>query len=1109
MESSRIIMKDKAISIDLNTNVEVGEENIIVPGDKASFRKKNVEKYKGLLSNMTADSGTGWMTTTNKKISLVSDEGGTAILDIDGKRYSIDSSLKLIGSHSYSPTIAGDITSVTSDGTNVYYIIRDKLNEVYLVKHSLNNSFRDVETLLGTGDSKSFEAFFLAGSTNYAVSTVDSTHIYFTVYDIDGNELISQTAVTTTYAMRTFNNGWWQDSSNYAVGRDDNDQYYARTYAVYSGTARNYLYQGCIDEKGNITGEPVPVASVSGLDITYYTPTRLSNGVLKWERWSRTNNDGPNPNATSLVFRHITKSKMNPKDTSEWATLSPTNKFAYTRPVGHEDESIKFIQNEKCNIWVMMITPTVVRSVTRNTPTSQSDGYYVWEYNTRWIVTDPGFDLGILKIDYGDSSTWTEGEFESLYPVQYIYTNKQGNRGKTFVYGKGFIRSYVINGGVVTMRIANSSWAAPSNFYNYSSACYIYECYNGSSARVRYLDAWNNQRNQKIFDQDIPVPVKSGGTSSTIDDFCDSTMYVGNIRLHPITAEQIDSGTWNEWLWSIGGNNVGNNAFLSDIPFYVPYSNFTVLGYSGYTIGFSYNKVLINTPAKEIESWSHLTIDGKEIIATTENVYILGQGEFKLRKIADYIFATNCISEWNTLQESREGNIKLIRGFIPYNMIFELNNNWRLQSFLCPEDGGSANATWLTGAAVNANLSDDYLAASFLLPAIEIPIYVASADLAKFDSKIVDGNMPLLVPRTGLLFSDEELQVYYTYSQLSTDIVYRYTIKGSDTYYNPDYEDNSWWITSTTIFMPIGIAAKLSGINYLSSTVSLEGDYTVRLHVQNNQAYTVYNIAEQVYYGGTIFTIYTNNYYYDGEAIYSIVQGSNAEFVCYAIGLRFLGNSGTEAYFYSPYDKSIYLFSGSNTLSKTRSLSDMGNIVDSMFSSVNQRMYLLDDNSKVLWLSNESSGLYELANIDHLESSEKGAIFVGNGNYTIYSPRGDFSELVPVDIETSWIGDNTSLQKFNFATIQLYSDSPVNAKLQMLFKIKDGTDITEQLKTVEINKSDWKGTFLRLRASPENAIGQAFKFIVKSNDLIRIMNIEFAFEQISNMPAPSVTEIAV
>ena len=36
-------MRDKAVSIDLNTNVEVGEENIIVPGDQATFQRKNTE----------------------------------------------------------------------------------------------------------------------------------------------------------------------------------------------------------------------------------------------------------------------------------------------------------------------------------------------------------------------------------------------------------------------------------------------------------------------------------------------------------------------------------------------------------------------------------------------------------------------------------------------------------------------------------------------------------------------------------------------------------------------------------------------------------------------------------------------------------------------------------------------------------------------------------------------------------------------------------------------------------------------------------------------------------------------------------------------------------
>jgi hypothetical protein len=188
----------------------------------------------------------------------------------------------------------------------------------------------------------------------------------------------------------------------------------------------------------------------------------------------------------------------------------------------------------------------------------------------------------------------------------------------------------------------------------------------------------------------------------------------------------------------------------------------------------------------------------------------------------------------------------------------------------------------------------------------------------------------------------------------------------------------------------------------------------------------------------------------------------------------------------------------------------MGGIIDSMFSSVNQRMYILDDHSNVLWLSNESSGLYRLNNIDHLESSEKGCIFVSDDGFLIYSPKEDeFEDVVPMEIETSWIGDNTSLQKFGFATIQLYAPTPEASTIKVLMETKDGTDVKTTAKEAHIKKSDWKGTYLRIRVTPENADGQAFKFIIETDDYVRIMNIEFAFEQISNSPAPSTVEISV
>ena len=1074
---------DKAVSIDLNTNVEVGEEHIIVPGDKASFREKNTETYKGLLSNMTEDSGDGWMTTTNKKVELISDDGTVAILDVNGKRLSIPSSMKLVASYHIDSNIAGDITSIVSDGVKAYYILRDRLNNVYKVEKVLTTG-AESEVLLGNGDEKTFNAFFMLESTNYVVSTGTN----FKIYSIDGTELVS----VDVSSGRAFNNGWYQDENNWAVGRDDNDQYYARSHAVYSGTSYDFKYMGCVDQNGNITGEPFPANSVSSMTIGYSTPERLTNGILRWTRWNM-----------NEVLCYPESSSYGRMTSGEWRANRPRfSRLEWVSGSGHEPVYNEVWPDTDLNYWVLMITPTSVKYVTRDAqPVTPSNRSY---FTTRWIATDPGANPGPVW----EVSSY--GEYDNRFPMKYFYTNKQANRGKTFIYGRGFVRSYVVNGGVYSFRGGTDQGTPPNYsyiFHPYSAQTYIAEITNGGSIKKRYLDA--HASFSVSFVSDVPMPVKSDQGEDD-SELIDSTVYYGNMRVHPITPDQLENKSWSEWLWTIGGPNTGNSAFLTDIPHYVKYGNFSVLGYNGYTIGFSYNKVLINTPSKEIEVWSVYEHDGNVIISTSENVYVLGPGAFKLRKVADFIFATNCITEYNTLQENRDGVIRLIRAFIPYNMSYELNSQWSNFTFLCPEDGSAANASWLTGAAVNANLKDDYLAASFLLPAINIPMYIASTDLDSFNKFIIDANLPILVPtKNDLLFDDEELLVYYTHSQLSTDIIYRETEKGSDSYFNPDYEENNWWLTSTTIEFPVGIAARLSGINYMSSTVSLEGDYTARLHVENNQAYLVYNIAEQVYYGGTIFTIYTNNYYYDGEAIYSIVSGSNAEFVCYAIGLRFLGNSGTEAYFYSPYDKSIYLFSGSNTLTKARSLSYMANIKDSMFSSVNQRMYLLDESSNVLWLSNESSGLYRLEDIDHLESSEKGAIFVGDGKYSIYSPRGDYEKLVPIEIETSWIGDNTSLNKFGYGEIQLYSPEPVAATIKISTYVKDGVDIKSTEKTVNVKKSDWKGTYLRIRATPESATGQAFKIKVSSDDLVHIMNIAFAFEQVSKVPAASVAEISV
>lgn len=1061
---------NKAVSIDLNTNVEVGQEDIIVPGDKITFKRKNVEQYLGLLSNMTAIKGDGWMTTTNKKITLVSDVDGVATLDIDGKEFKIDSNIKLKDHITYEAKIAGNVTSVAADLNAVYYIIRDKLNNVYLLRHPYDDSGDDEIKILSSTDEKDGNVFFLKGSTNYVVTEKDGANFNYSIFS---KTSILQKSGTISNVARSPNNGALVNG-NEIVGRDENDQYYC--YAFNSANSALYKYIGHIDIKGNITGEPFPCLGATSSSITYATPTRLPNGVLRWTRLNNADSDllnaTSNLNYSQWDFKTISDVQANPPNAQWTVALSETG----------------------LNVWIMGVFNGEVAYIARSWPRGN---HHITTLHSLWLTIDPSMTPGQFW-------SGTPTQYDNVFPAKYLYTNIQSNRGRAFIYGDGFIRCYAINAG-----LAQWSDGATWNIFDcITTDCYLYENNNGTT-KIRYLEANKNGDVATYMFGSIPIPtIDNNGTNSVI---IDSTSFAGNVRRHPLSSDQADNKAWNEWLYQIGGANYGDQSFVSDIPWAVKYGTMSLLNYNGYLIGWSVNKCLINTPNNEIEVWNVIDDnDGNMLIVDKENVYILTQNEcpFKIGKIADYLFGTNCVTEYNSLQEYRGGVINLIRAFIPYNMSFEINDNWKGFQFKCPEDGSAANDTWLMGAGVNANLKDDYLAASFLLPAISIPIYVNSVDMTQFNKTILTGNQPLFKPvYQELLFDDEELLHYYTHSQASTDIIYRETIKGVDSYFNPDYEDNSWWMTSQTIYFPIGIARKVSGINYMSSTIDLNDKYTARLYVSNNQAYLIYNIAEQVYYGGTIFTIYTNSYYYDGEAIYSIISAGQTEFVCYAIGLKFLGNSGTEAYFYSPYDKSIYLFSGSNTLSYARSLSAMGNIIDSMFSSVNQRMFILDDNSKVLWLSNTSSGLYELEGINHLESSEQGAIMVGDRNYTIFSPRNDFDDVVPISLETGWIGDSTALNRFAYADIQLYSTIPTKSDVLIKILTKDGTDIKTTSKLIEIKPSMWKGNYLKVRATPDETVGQAFKIIIESADRISIMNIQVAFEEISSQPAPAAINI--
>ena len=188
-------------------------------------------------------------------------------------------------------------------------------------------------------------------------------------------------------------------------------------------------------------------------------------------------------------------------------------------------------------------------------------------------------------------------------------------------------------------------------------------------------------------------------------------------------------------------------------------------------------------------------------------------------------------------------------------------------SMLLAEDGSAYNDVWFEAAGVNVTLDDKYPYTSSLLPAMQANMYLNTDNLAEFNRNTIDGAAPIFTPDTSMLSEEDELQVYYTHTQATTDNTYKYSIINGVKSSNSKYTDATWYATSSLIILACGLGDIYSNINYISSTIVLPGDYSARLYTSNNTAYLCYNAATQVYHSSSVFTIYSSSYYHDGQAI--------------------------------------------------------------------------------------------------------------------------------------------------------------------------------------------------------------------------------------------------
>lgn len=1114
------------MTIPLNSFVNTADDFIIKNIDtqeKDVLNKKNSLLFKSVLSPMFTKSEEKVFTTSGHTITKTDN---STLTDENGRTYAVDNSFVIDSVADISNLWSGELTSALCKSNKIYSVWKGERDYTVVVSDFDNNILAS-KTYSVTQTNILYFNVKLANYTREACLADDTIYLVvqsvyttpkttITEYLVSSNTADLTQTRSTDYAYLTGKTlyvlMYRRGSTNYlAIGTDDTD---LRKRFTFENGAVKYKYWGCLGANGLLTGEPVlttvstrnHTTSLSSITIAQDDFTYLSNGIAYGQQISA------GTDAQDISSNSSLNSNAISADTATtWGGLTRRRTGTKAFVAGFDLQS-----NIPLILSPSYINNKVYKGAAKSGFVSLSSAKYIEPDITEAFVV-------IEQVDFTDAwgnLTWTNGTASisngcNPFPYKYAIMNRAESKGRYWDYGPGWARCYFRQGIIKQQYNGTSYYRGFAEEYPTSIISFgLSSVSNSNCVRIEYLDPIT------LIDS------KTTNDRATVSGWTNDTQLTGMYYKYHL----INDTNSHIWVNFVGASNLGDQTILSNIPFnvdIVPALNLKDQYFGLQYMSTSMQGTLLTSASVSKHANSMIFIQDSNTIALFSNGLVLKcvrNGNVQLTKVADYIYKTNTLTGNNLFIDSNESFYGQ-RGFIAYNgeEIITLDAITGKTSPIDDNDT-DGNDNYFTASGYNENMTDmKKRAVSYLLPAIQLPLTIQSSQTEDLTYQLASNKKEITKPLLYKQFTykDDGVAHYYTHSLDTTDIKYQTSKKmesnasGETAYYgiatyDIDKEDFTWYITSNVYFYPMGLASVITGINYLASNIDMTDDYTVRLYRTKNSTFPVYNPTTEVYKGSTIFTIYGYNYSFDGQAIYYLGSGdatSESSFACYALGMQFLANSGTEAYFYSPFEKRLYLFTGSNTLQIADSLAREGNIIDSLYSSCEQILYMLTEDGNIIAKSQNDMAVIE--NVDtafHFEGTDSGMILANGFNYKKYRLyQTDETEWLPLEFETEYLGKNDSLFKNAIVDITFFrynKNDTVSGKVYCdVMHDNMPKRITSDFK---ITSKDWDATALKkVEFTFPNNVGKAFRFGIESDDYISIASFTMNLDEMSqNTNAP-------
>ena len=364
-----------------------------------------------------------------------------------------------------------------------------------------------------------------------------------------------------------------------------------------------------------------------------------------------------------------------------------------------------------------------------------------------------------------------------------------------------------------------------------------------------------------------------------------------------------------------------------------------------------------------------------------------------------------------------------------------------------------------------------------------------------FDTKTVDYSY---------YFNNMELKNRATIDAYTSDTgsvlsYFKSWYEGSAKYNNKlaDVEKSMTEPTYYNLSPNVDIMTYIDGFN----TISLlkVGNNTLQLLVKESELLLVYNLLSNVSNIADYFVLQGQQYGIINNYI-NKVEMLNGQVVSQipitsVEGLKFLGNTDKQAFFFSQMNKTIQYFAADNTLEFLMDATEIDNNTTTVFAKQTNDIFVLL-NDKVVVFTNGGS-MYEMLSRAEYITFGDNSWSDGNKTWSYYKTDTE-QERVPIELETLWFGDTTTRRLMNVDCIyiELYDDNYMPGKFEISFDGLVNNTASTKKQVFNVKSSDYdrvtKTVYLRYQPAFQNCA--AFKLNIKSDLAIKRLAIGYTSE---------------